>query len=68
MFFCAVAGWFVNKEKCDRIASVMDGRLDRREMPFGITKTVWTQNRCLNCKHRFESHSPQREEEPQADE
>lgn len=68
MFFCAIAGWFVDKDKCDRIASVMDGRLDRQEMPFGITKTIWTQKRCLNCKHRFESRVPEQSGETEADE
>ena len=57
MFFCAVAGWFISEEKCDHIASVMDGRLEGKAMPLGITRTVWTQKRCLNCKRRFRSAS-----------
>ena len=61
MYFCAVAGWFISEEKCDHIAAIMDGRVERKELPLGITKTVWTQKRCLNCKRRFRP-SPERKE------
>lgn len=53
MFFCAVAGWFISDEKCEQIAAVMDGRMTKKDLPLAVTKTVWTQKRCLNCKRHF---------------
>ena len=50
MFFCGVAGWFISEEKCERIAKVMDNRSDRGQLPLGVSKTIWTQKRCLRCK------------------
>lgn len=61
MFFCPVAGWFVSPEKCERIAKVMDNRLDGRQLPLGVTKTVWTQKRCLRCGRRREKAAPGKE-------
>ncbi len=52
MFLCGVAGCFISQEKCDLIAKVMDNRLNAQQLPFGVTKTVWTQKRCLNCPRR----------------
>ena len=50
MFFCGVAGWFISEEKCDQIAKVMDNRAKRDSLPLGVSKTIWTQKRCLRCK------------------